>query len=65
MATTAFSVVLKEIEDRREQIAQALISGGARDFSEYKSMTGEIRGLSQAHVYIIDLVDRLKRLEDE
>lgn len=65
MATTAFSVVLKEIEDRREQIAQALISGGARDFSEYKSMTGEIRGLSQAHVYIVDLVDRLERLEDE
>lgn len=65
MATTAFSVVLKEIEERREQIAQALISGGARDFAEYKSMTGEIRGLSQAHVYITDLVDRLEKAEDE
>jgi hypothetical protein len=65
MATTAFSVVLKEIEDRRDTIAQALISGAARDFSEYKSMTGEIRGLSQAHVYITDLVDRMKRAEDE
>lgn len=65
MATTAFSVVLKEIEDRRETIAQALISGAARDFSEYKSMTGEIRGLSQVHVYITDLVDRMKRAEYE
>lgn len=65
MATTAFSVVLKEIEDRRDQIAQALISGAAKDFAEYKSMAGEIRGLSQAHVYITDLVDRLKKAEDE
>jgi Mg2+ and Co2+ transporter CorA len=65
MATTAFSVVLKEIEDRRQAIAEALISGAARDFSEYKSMTGEIRGLSQAHMYINDLVDKLKKDEDE
>jgi hypothetical protein len=65
MATTAFSVVLKEIEDRRQVIAEALISGAARDFSEYKSMTGEIRGLSQAHMYINDLVDKLKKDEDE
>jgi Mg2+ and Co2+ transporter CorA len=65
MATTAFSVVLKEIEDRRQDIAEALISGAARDFSEYKSMTGEIRGLSQAHMYIKDLVDRLERAQDE
>ena len=65
MATTAFSVVLKEIEDKRDIIAQALISGAARDFSEYKSMTGEIRGLSQAHIYIVDLVDKMQRAENE
>jgi len=65
MATTAFSVVLKEIEERRQDIAEALISGAAKDFSEYKSMTGEIRGLSQAHRYITDLVDRIERAENE
>jgi len=35
--TTAFNVVIKEIEERRESIAQALISGSAKDFAEYKS----------------------------
>lgn len=64
MATTAFSVVLKEIEERRDAIAQALISGAAKDFPEYKSMCGEIRGLSVAHSFISDLVRRLER-DDE
>ena len=59
MATTAFDVVLKEIEDRRESIGRAVIDGAARDFAEYKSMCGEIRGLSQAHIYITDLVRRM------
>ena len=64
MATTAFDVVLKEIEDKRDHIARALIEGAARDFPEYKSMTGEIRGLSLAHSYITDLVRRMES-EDE
>jgi len=34
MATTVFSIVVKEIEERRESIAQALISGSAKDYSE-------------------------------
>lgn len=65
MATTAFSVVLKEIEESRESIAQALITGGARDYSEYRSMCGEIRGLSVAHSYITDLVRKMEQDDDE
>lgn len=64
MATTAFSVVLKEIEERRDTLAQSLISGAAKDFPEYKYMTGEIRGLSLAHSFITDLVRRLEN-DDE
>lgn len=64
MATTAFDVVLKEIEERRESIGRAVIDGAARDYAEYKSMCGEIRGLSQAHIYITDLVRRMET-EDE
>lgn len=64
MATTAFDVVVKEIEDRRESIAQALISGSAKDYSEYKFMTGEIQGLSRAHAFITDLVRKMEN-DDE
>ena len=60
MATTAFSVVLKELEERRDSLAQALISGAAKDYSEYRSLCGEIRGLSHAHAYVTDLVRRLE-----
>jgi hypothetical protein len=60
MATTAFSVVLKEIEERRDSLAQALISGAAKDYSEYRSLCGEIRGLSHAHAFVTDLVRRLE-----
>jgi hypothetical protein len=64
MTTTAFSVVLKEIEEQRDSLAQALISGAAKDYSEYRSLCGEIRGLSHAHAFITDLVRRLEK-DDE
>lgn len=64
MAATVFSVILKEIEDRRESIARVLIDGVARDYAEYKSLCGEIRGLSQAYSYIEDLVRRMEN-DDE
>ena len=65
MATTAFSVVLKEIEERRESIARALVDGAARDYSEYRSLCGEIRGLSSAHTFVSDLVRKMEQDEDE
>ena len=60
MATTAFIVVLKEIEERREDIAQALVSGAAKDYPEYRGLCGEIRGLSLAHGFITDLVRKME-----
>ena len=64
MAATAFSVVLKDIEEKRESIARALIDGAAKDYAEYRNLCGEIRGLSQAQMYINDLVRRLEQ-DDE
>jgi hypothetical protein len=65
MAATAFSVVIKSIEEHREAIARALVDGAARDYPEYKSMCGEVRGLSVAHSFINDLVRKLEREDDE
>ena len=63
--TTAFSVVFKEIEEHRDSIIRALIDGAAKDYAQYKSMTGEIRGLSLAHSFITDLVRKMEQAEDE
>jgi hypothetical protein len=65
MATTAFDVVLKDIEERRETIARALVDGGARDYSEYRDMCGQVRGLSIAHSFITDLVRKMEQQDDE
>lgn len=65
MATTAFSVVMKDIEDARESIARALLDGVAKDYAEYKALCGEIRGLSTAHMFIQDLVRKMESNEDD
>jgi len=62
--TTAFDVVLKELEQRRELILQAINSGAAKDFPEYKSITGEARGLSLAYFLIKDLAQKMERSDD-
>ena len=62
--TTAFDVVIKEIEERRDDIAQALISGAAKDFAEYRDLCGEIRGLSRAHAFVTDLARKMEN-DDE
>ncbi len=64
MATTVFDVLIQDIEEKRDHIARALIDGAARDYAEYRSMCGEIRGLSLAHSYVTDLVRRMEQ-DDE
>ena len=61
---TAFDVVIKELDERRDGIAQALMSGSAKDYSEYRSMCGEIRGLSVAHSFITDLVRKMETYDE-
>jgi hypothetical protein len=65
MAATVFSLLLKEIEEKQKYLSDALSGGAAKDFSEYKFMCGEIRGLSLAHAYVTDLVRKMEQDEDE
>lgn len=61
---TALTVVMKDIEERKDRISVALESGSARDYADYKHMCGEIRGLSFAHALITDLVRKVEQ-DDE
>ena len=60
----ALEVVLKQLREKREQIVQAVASNAAKDFSEYQKLCGEIRGLSLAEGYILDLAKNME-LSDE
>jgi len=60
MSTTAISVVIRELNLRREAISKALADGTARDYPEYRAMAGEIQGLSLAHSLLTDLVRQME-----
>jgi len=57
---TAIDSVTRELDERKSALTEALISGAAKDFAEYRHMCGEIRGLSFAHAHITDLVRKME-----
>ena len=56
----ALETLTRELNRRKEALAQALTDGGAKDYAEYRGMCGEIRGLSQAHAFTTDLLRRME-----
>lgn len=55
MPTTVFDVLIKQIEEQKLSSTQFLISGGPKDFPQYKEVTGLIRGLEVSKQLIEDL----------
>jgi hypothetical protein len=54
-----------KIEDKVSQLQIALADGNANDYSEYKKMCGEVKGLLTARLFISDLQERLKTNDDD
>ena len=55
-----FEVLLKQVRDKREQVIEAVSNNAAKDYSEYQKLCGEIRGLSIAEGFILDLAKKLE-----
>ena len=55
MAKTVFDVLIQQIEEQKLSSTQFLISGGPKDFAQYKEVTGLIRGLEVGKQLIEDL----------
>ena len=55
MAKTVFDVLIQQIEEQKLSSTQFLISGGPKDFTQYKEVTGLIRGLEVSRQLIEDL----------
>ena len=55
MAKTVFDVLIQQIEEQKLSSTQFLITGGPKDFSQYKEVTGLIRGLEVSKQLIEDL----------
>lgn len=55
----------KKIDDKVSQLQINLADGNAMDYSEYKKMCGEVKGLLTARLFITDLHERLIKNDDE
>lgn len=57
-------VVLKELRSRRVQLSEAVAQGAAKSYDEYRYMCGEIRGLTNVEMYLLDLAKNLESFDE-
>lgn len=60
----AMDLLLQQIEDSRASLARAIVDGSARDYAEYKHLSGEIQGLSRAFALVEDMKRRVENDDD-
>jgi len=57
-----FTAYKKDLIARQDQVKQAILNGMAKDWSEYKYLTGKLAALTQE---VQELTDLLKKTELE
>ena len=57
-------LLAEKIDDKVAQLQEALGSGSAKDYVEYKAMVGEIKGLLTARLNIQDLQKNIEESDE-
>ena len=65
IAQTVFDVLKNKLIEEKNTSIEFLGSGGAKDFSQYKDVTGFIRGLEISISHMEDLLRNQMEDEDE
>jgi hypothetical protein len=65
MANTVFDVLIERIEEQKSSAVEFLISGGSKDFAEYRNVCGLVRGLETARSLVEDLSRNYMEDEDD
>jgi len=60
----AFELLVKQLDEKLEQLAEFISSGRPETFEEYKKLCGEIRGLNIARGYTLDLKTRMENSDE-
>ena len=60
----AFEVLVKQADEKIEQLKEYLAEGKAESFEEYKKLCGEVRGLLIMRGYTLDLKHRMENADD-
>ncbi len=61
---TGLEVLLKQIDDKVQQLQESVTNGNIDKFEDYKKLCGEIRGLLTARGYTLDLKDRMENSDE-
>jgi hypothetical protein len=59
-----FEVLVKQADEKIEQLKEYLAEGKAESFEEYKKLCGEVRGLLIMRGYTLDLKQRMENADD-
>jgi len=59
-----FSILIKQADEKIEQLKDYLAEGKAETFEEYKKLCGEVRGLLIMRGYTLDLKQRMENSDD-
>jgi len=65
MIVKYLDALVNQLDNKINQIQEALGNGSAKDFVEYKAMCGEVKGLLTARLNIKDLQQRVRDHDDE
>lgn len=57
-------LILDQLREKRQQLTEAVATNACRDFAEYQKLCGEIRGLSIAEGFILDLTKLMEQSDD-
>jgi hypothetical protein len=60
----AFEILIKQADEKIEQLKDFLAEGKAESFEEYKKLCGEVRGLLTMRGYTLDLKQRMENADD-
>ena len=61
----ALEIIKASINDKQTQLSYALATASAKDYAEYRAICGEIRGLSIAEGYLLDLAKQMEQNDDD
>lgn len=59
-----FEILIKQADEKIEQLKDYLAEGRAESFEEYKKLCGEVRGLLIMRGYTLDLKQRMENADD-
>lgn len=64
MDNDIMSLLLKQMEEDKQSVVIAITRGNIKDFAEYQSLCGRIRGISDCQQLVKDMESRLQRQDD-